>query len=69
MYAAGPIASMLFPLTVPLTILAQNPSSLAGLILLAASLANIAFTSYFSPKAGCLAKAAKALQKTTTQQK
>jgi hypothetical protein len=33
MYAAGPIASMLFPLTVPLIILAQNPSSLAGLIL------------------------------------
>jgi hypothetical protein len=69
MYAAGPIASMLFPLTVPLIILAQTPSSLAGLILLAASLANIAFTSYFSPKAGCLAKAAKALRKTTTQQK
>lgn len=63
MYAAGPVASMLFPLTVPVILLLKNPSSLAGLVLLAASLANIAFTSYFSPKAGCLGKASRVLRR------
>jgi len=62
MYAAGPLASMIFPLTVPIILLLNNPSSLAGLVLLAASIANIVFTSYFSPKAGCFAKASKALR-------
>ncbi|MCS6784862.1 MAG: hypothetical protein NZ581_06680 [Candidatus Caldarchaeum sp.] len=63
MYAAGPLASMLFPLTIPIIILNNNPASTAGLLLLLFAVANIIFTSIFSPKAGCFAKAAKALRK------
>lgn len=63
MYAAGPLASMLTPLTVPAIILLRNPSSIAGLLLLAFAAANIIFTSIFSPRAGCFAKARNALQK------
>jgi hypothetical protein len=63
MYAAGPVASMALPLTVPIILLLSNISSLAGLVLLAASIANIAFTSYFSPKAGCFGKALRALRR------
>ncbi|MEM4302182.1 MAG: hypothetical protein QXF36_02135 [Candidatus Caldarchaeum sp.] len=62
MYAAGPIASMLFPLTVPIIMLSSNPNSLAAQILLLIAIANIIFTSIFSPKAGCIAKARKALR-------
>jgi len=64
MYLAGPLASMLLPLTAPVTILTASPSSLAGLLLLSIALANIAFTAYFSPKKGCIAKALKALKTT-----
>ncbi|MEM0441127.1 MAG: SRPBCC family protein [Candidatus Caldarchaeum sp.] len=67
MYAAGPVASMAFPLTVPIIFLANNVNSIAGLLLLIFAIANIIFTSIFSPKAGCFAKARKALKKTTTQ--
>lgn len=63
MYAAGPLASMFTPLLVPAAMLLDQPTSTAGLLFLAASLANIAFTSYFSPKAGCFAKASKALRR------
>ncbi|MEM0444223.1 MAG: hypothetical protein QXX49_07290 [Candidatus Caldarchaeum sp.] len=63
MYAAGPIASMLFPLTIPLIMLANNPGGIAGQLLLLLAAANIVFTSIFSPKAGCIAKARKALAK------
>ncbi len=62
MYAAGPLASMLSPLLVPASILFREPSSLIGIFFLAISLANIGFTSYFSPKAGCFAKASRALR-------
>ncbi|MDW8360579.1 MAG: hypothetical protein RMK31_08385 [Candidatus Caldarchaeum sp.] len=62
MYAAGPVASMAFPLTVPILILLRNPASVAGLLLLVFAAANIVFTSIFSPKAGCFAKASKALR-------
>jgi len=67
MYLSGPMASMLLPLTVPAAILTANPSSLAGLLLLALAVANIAFTAYFSPKKGCIAKALKALKKQKTR--
>lgn len=67
MYTAGPLASMLTPLTVPLTMLSTNPSSIAGLLLLAFAAANIIFTAVFSPKAGCLAKARKAIHKNRRQ--
>ncbi|MEM0445771.1 MAG: SRPBCC family protein [Nitrososphaerota archaeon] len=62
MYLAGPLASMLTPVAVPATLLVRDPGSLTGLILLAASLINIAFTSYFSPRAGCVSKAFRALR-------
>ncbi|MEM4304319.1 MAG: hypothetical protein QXQ70_10600 [Candidatus Caldarchaeum sp.] len=63
MYTAGPLASMLTPLTVPLIMLSRNPSDTSGLILLAFAAANIIFTAIFSPRAGCFAKARNALQK------
>ncbi len=66
MYSAGPLASMLTPLTVPAIILYNNPASLAGQLLLIMAVANIGFTSVFSPKAGCFAKALKALKFHTT---
>ncbi|GBC69029.1 hypothetical protein HRbin01_00720 [archaeon HR01] len=67
MYAAGPIASMLAPLYVPATILSNSPGSLAGLLLLILALANTVFTSIFSPRAGCLGKASKALRRRRLQ--
>ncbi|MEM0348764.1 MAG: SRPBCC family protein [Candidatus Caldarchaeum sp.] len=63
MFAAGPIASMLFPLTVPTIILFNSSTSLAGQTLLLIAIANIIFTSIFSPRAGCFKKAANALKK------
>ncbi len=66
MYSAGPLASMLTPLTVPIIILYNNPASLAGQLLLIIAAANVFFTSLFSPKAGCFAKALKALKFPTT---
>ncbi len=66
MYAAGPLASMLAPLLVPVVILASEPANTIGLFFLIISLANIVFTSYFSPKAGCFAKASRSLRKART---
>ena len=62
MYVAGPLASMLTPFFVPLVILLRDSRSLAGLILLIVSLVNLGFTSRFSPKVGCIAKAKRRLR-------
>ncbi|MCS7146012.1 MAG: SRPBCC family protein [Nitrososphaerota archaeon] len=63
MYAAGPLASMISPLAAALLTHFLHGPSLTSYILLAASILNIAFTAYFSPKAGCLGKARNALKK------
>ncbi len=66
MYTAGPLASMLTPLAASLTLIQLHGLTPTPIILLAVSTANIAFTTYFSPKAGCLAKAKKALKRDKT---
>jgi len=63
MYLSGPLASMVFPALLSLIVLRNNYD--AGLVLLLISAINIAFTSYFSPKVGCIAKAMKRIRKQT----
>lgn len=63
MYAAGPLASMFTPLAAALAIYLIHGPNLSAHTLTAASALNIIFTTYFSPKAGCLLKARNALKK------
>ena len=63
MYLAGPLASMLTPFAVPLTILLKDSTNVAGLLLLFVSIVNLVFTSWFSPRVGCISKARKYLAK------
>ena len=61
MYLAGPLASMLTPFAVPMTILFKDSTNVAGLLLLLVSIINLVFTSWFSPRVGCISKARKCL--------
>lgn len=61
MFYAGPIASMVLPLLI--SILVARNNSTVGYLLLAISIANIAFTSYFSPREGCIAKGFRVLRR------
>lgn len=63
MYLAGPLASMLTPFTVPMTILLKDSTNIAGLLLLLISIINLVFTLWFSPKVGCISKARRYLAK------
>jgi ligand-binding SRPBCC domain-containing protein len=61
MFFAGPVASMVLPLFLS-TLVIRN-SSTVGYLLFAISIANIAFTSYFSPREGCFAKGFRVLKR------
>ncbi|MDJ0269767.1 MAG: hypothetical protein NXY59_04330 [Aigarchaeota archaeon] len=61
MYLAGPLASMLAPLSAALLMMIRNPESVASLFLFTVSLANIVFTLVFSPRVGCIRKAVRAV--------
>ncbi|MDT7891844.1 MAG: hypothetical protein RQ952_03785 [Thermoproteota archaeon] len=62
MYFAGPLASMLMPF-IPAIYLLMKHSMIAGYFLLFISLFNLIFTSYFSPKYGCISKGLRVLRK------
>ncbi|HLI46698.1 MAG TPA: hypothetical protein VKU94_05835 [Geobacterales bacterium] len=62
MFLAGPLASMLTPF-IPSIFLYFVSSSLIGLILIVFSIANLIFTSYFSPRYGCINKVLRSLKK------
>jgi len=62
MYLAGPLASIFTPFIPPIYLILFG-SSISGLILLLLSIGNLAFTSYFSPRYGCINKAIRVLSK------
>lgn len=62
MYLAGPLATIALPFLAPARLLAAQPSSLPGQLLLMLSLANVAQELLLSPKHGCIAKALRALR-------
>lgn len=62
MYFAGAIASMAFPFAVPAVLLLRDPGDAVGLLLLAASVGNAAFSSYMSTKFGCIGRGLRALR-------
>jgi hypothetical protein len=61
MFWAGPIVSMVLPFLVPFTLFLYGHKTLTAIFLVIAA-ANLLFTSYFSPKVGCIDKA----KRTTT---
>ena len=63
MYLAGPLASMLLPLVVPLTLYLKQAPPTSTTLLATVALANIAFTVFFSPRAGCIGKALRSLRR------
>lgn len=62
MYFAGALASMVFPFAVPAVLLLRDPSDAVGLLLLAASIGNAAFSSYMSTKFGCIGRGLRSLR-------
>jgi ligand-binding SRPBCC domain-containing protein len=60
MYLAGPLGSILFPFLISYLFIVRN--LYVGLVLLTISALNLVFTSYFSPKEGCIAKAVRILK-------
>jgi hypothetical protein len=67
MYIAGPLASMLTPFAVPITMLFKDSNNIAGLLLLLISVVNLGFTLWFSPKVGCISKARRVLAANRTK--
>ncbi len=63
MYLAGPLASMLAPLSAALFMMIRSPESIASLFLLIISLVNIVFTLVFSSRVGCIRKAIRAVRR------
>jgi hypothetical protein len=63
MFVAGPLASMISPFLVPLHLLASGRVGTFAFLLLALSVANVAFTVPFSASIGCIAKGLRALKK------
>jgi VIT1/CCC1 family predicted Fe2+/Mn2+ transporter len=56
---SGPIVSMILPFLVPVTLFVLGHKTLTAIFVVIA-LANLLFTTYFSPKVGCISKAKKA---------
>jgi hypothetical protein len=63
MFVAGPLASMISPFLVPLHLFASGRVGVFTFLLLALSVANVAFTVPFSTSVGCIAKGLRALRK------
>ncbi|MDJ0274086.1 MAG: SRPBCC family protein [Aigarchaeota archaeon] len=63
MYLAGPLASMISPFAVPLYLLATGRTGLFAFLMLALSIANVAFSLPLSSRVGCVAKAFRALRR------
>ena len=63
MYLAGPLASMIFPILVPVIFILRNADYYITLFLLAISLTNFGFSLLFSSKVGCIYKARRTLMK------
>jgi hypothetical protein len=63
MFWAGPLASMISPFLVPLHLLVAGRVGTFAFLLLALSVANVAFTVPFSASVGCIAKGLRALRK------
>jgi hypothetical protein len=63
MFIAGPLASMVIPFAVPLYLVAAGRFGTFALLLLALSVANVAFTVPFSLSVGCIAKGLRVLRR------
>jgi hypothetical protein len=63
MFVSGPLASMISPFLVPLYLLVAGRVGTFASLLLALSVANVAFTVPFSASVGCIAKGLRALRR------
>ena len=63
MFVSGPLASMISPFLVPLHLLVAGRVGAFAFLLLALSVANVAFTIPFSSSVGCIAKGLRALRR------